>query len=96
MGAHVGCVGAADVNEAVPAGFYEEPAHRLGRQSQLLAVLIAFGDDSGAATEIFQLEVKNGKFYWRKSVALFAKRRRQVENIMPLWPSEYTLRRRRQ
>jgi hypothetical protein len=47
----------------------------------LLAVLVAFGNDFGAAAEIFQLEVKDGKFDRRNGVALFAERRDRVENV---------------
>src|ERR1700722_10136608 len=81
MGGRVRCVGAADVNEAVPARINEQPALCLRRASQLLAVLIAFGDDSGAAAEILQLEVEDGKFGRRNSVTVFAERKRRLKNI---------------
>src|ERR1700678_3302214 len=81
MGGHVLCVGAADVNEAVPARINEQLARCLRRQSQLLPVFVAFGDDPSAAAEIFQLEVEDGKFGRRDSVTLFAERRRRLKNI---------------
>src|SRR6185312_920011 len=42
-------VGAADIDEAIPAGLGDEPARGLRRQPQLLPVIVAFRDDSGAA-----------------------------------------------
>ena len=81
MGGRVRCVGAADVNEAVPARINEQPARCLRRASQLLPVLLAFGDDPSTAAEILQLEVEDGKFGRRDSVTVFAERKRRLKNI---------------
>ena len=81
MGGYVRCVGAADVNEAVPARISEQLARCLRRSSQLLPVLIAFGDEPSTTAEVLQLEVEDGKFGRRNSVAVFAERKRRLKNI---------------
>jgi len=48
---------------------------------QLFPIFVAFGDDPGAASEIFQLEVKDGKFDRRDNARLSMERRRRPENV---------------
>jgi hypothetical protein len=56
-----------------------QPSHCAGKWAVGLPVLTAFGDDSGAAAEIVQFEVEDGKFGRRNSVTFVCRTQAQTE-----------------